>query len=284
MPGRQFSTHVSNPEFVDALHDGVPEWMRHSIDAWIRTQLAVGSGYGGESVPNIDSVRRLERLLRVSLIGTDVVGRMFSSVFGRLNADEGLKLDVVDGILQVMHPTVSHVDGLEQILEQSGSKWKVVRVDSSMVYRLEERVDASVAEAMDNLLEQGGDASNYMKQAWLSAFGRSPNPSSAYSSAVKAIEAASWQTVTPNNSRATLGTIIRELKDHPENFCVVISERTANLGIDSVRYYMSLVWEGQTDRHGTSNPVSPSQEAAEQAVFIGLSLCQQFTRSLVTVI
>lgn len=280
MPGRQFSTHASNPEAIDALHDGVPEWMQRSIDAWIRTQIERGSGYV-IGYPNVDSIRRLERLLRIGLIGTDQISRMFPSMFSRLNADENLKLDVVDGILQVIVTSPDEIRALEQILEQSGSKWKTVRTEEG-AYRLEERVDASVTEAMENLAEQEGDTSSYMKRAWNDAFGRNPNPSSAYSNTIKAIEAASWPTVTPSNSHATLGTMIRELTDHPENFQVAINERTTNRGIDSIRQDMSLVWEGQTDRHGTSNPVAPSQEAAEQAIFIGLSLCQQFTRDLVS--
>lgn len=280
MPGRQFSTHINNPESMDVLHDGVPVWMQHSIDAWIRTQIAAGSSYAGET-PNVNSIRRLERLLRVSLIGTSTLSEMFRSMFGRLNPDQNLKLDVVDGILQTLDVHPRSIQELEEILEQSGSKWKVAETGNGS-FRLEERVDAAIVEAMDNLTEQAGDASNYMKQAWSDAFGRNPNSSSAYSNTIKAIEAASWQTVTPSNSRATLSTIIRELTDHPERFQVVVTERATNRGIDTVRQDMSLVWEGQTDRHGTSNPVPPSQEAAEQVVFIGLSLCQQFIRNLVS--
>jgi len=280
MPSRQFSTHANNPESTSVLHDGVPTWMQHSVDEWIRVQIAAGSGYAGQT-PNVDSIRRLERLLRVSLIGTDVLARVFGSMFSRLNADENLKLDVVDGILQTLDLGSLRIRELEAILEQSGSKWKVVETENGS-HRLEERVDATVVSAMDDLAEQPGDASSYMKQAWGDAFGRNPNPSSAYSNTIKAIEAASWQTVTPANSRSTLGTIIRELIDHPERFQVVITERAANQGIETIRQDMSLVWEGQTDRHGTSNPVAPTQEAAEQAVFIGLSLCQQFIRNLVS--
>lgn len=279
MPGRQFSTRASNPESVDVLHDGVPVWMQHSIDAWIRQQIAAGSGYAGE-VPNVNSIRRLERLLRVSLIGTPVLSDMFNSMFNRLNPNENLKLDVVDGILQTLDLHPRSVQELEEILEQSGSKWKVAETDNGS-FCLEERVDATISEAMDDLSQQANDASNYMKQAWSDAFGRNPNPSSAYGNIIKAVEAASWQTVTPSNSRATLGTIIRELTDHPERFQVVVTERATNRGIDTIRQDMSFVWEGQTDRHGTSNPVPPSQEAAEQAIFIGLALCQQFIRGLV---
>jgi len=281
MPGRQFSTHANNPETIDALHDGIPAWMQRSIDDWISVQIARGSGYSSSLLPNVDSIRRLERLLRVSLIGTNEITRMHSSLFGRLNPDENLKLDVIDGVLQALDIPTQQVIELEEILEESGSKWKVVD-SGEEEYQLEERVAASVVEAMENLAEQNGDTTDYMKKAWGDAFGRNPNPSAAYSNTIKAIEAASWQTVTPSNSRATLGTIIRELTDHPENFHVAISERAANRGIEAIRRDMAFIWEGQTDRHGTSNPVLPTQESAEQAIMIGLSLCQQFTRNLVS--
>ncbi len=279
MAGRHFSTHESNSDVIDALHDGVPSWMKRSIDSWIREEIAKGSGYAGV-VANVNTIERLERLLRVSLIGTDSLYKMLGSLFSRLDVNEDLKLDVVDGLLQIGTPLTNNVRELDNILEQSGSKWKVATNEGTP--KLEERVDDSVIVAMDDLATQTGDASKYMRLAWNEAFGRNPNPSSAYSNVVKAVEAATWGTVTPNNSRATLGTIIGELKNNPENYKISIKEDSQYKGIKTITQDLSLIWRGQTDRHGTSNPVAPTQEAAEQAIFSGLSTCQQFTRGLIS--
>ena len=276
MPGRQFSSYINNPQAIDALHDGVPEWMRSSLDEWLRNQL-VDRSYSSRSFADITLMHRLERLLRISLGSSDPASALIS-IFHVMNRNEDVKLDVVDALLQLKGNPYSGTSTLEVLLQESGSKWKVVRNETTGVYSLQERVDGTVAQAVVEVASQGGDASEYLTKAWNDMFGRNPNPSAAYGNIIKAVEAASWQVVTPTNSRATLGTIIRKLIDHPENFAVAITEKSAHTGIESIRQQMTLIWEGQTDRHGTSSPIAPTQEAAEQAIFIGLSLCQQFIR------
>jgi hypothetical protein len=201
-------------------------------------------------------------------------------LFGRIDQDQNLKLDVVDGILQLSGTAYSGTTDLELILLESGSKWRVAETEPGN-FCLEERVDATTTEAMGDMVDRGGDVAQYLTKAWNETFGRSPNPSVAYSNAIKAVEAAAWPVVIPKNNKATLGTIIQAMKDKPENFQVHITEKTPNTGVESTRNQMSLIWEGQTDRHGTANPVAPTQEAAEQALFIAISLSQQFTRSLI---
>jgi len=282
MPGRQFSTHLNNSESIDALHDGVPPWMKNSLDDWLRTQLS-NSQYRGRTHADEGLLRRLERLLRTDLTNQSHDARsMLQIIFSKMNENTELKLDIVDAILQLTGNQFSGKDTLASILTESGSKWKVVSHDGN--YSLEERVDSTVVAALDDLSEQEGDASSYMVEAWNNTFGRSPNPSTGYSNTIKAVEAACWQIITPSDSRATLGTMIRELTNHPEGFQVAIREKQTHKGIETIRQDMSLIWEGQTDRHGTSNPTPPSQAATEQAVFIGISLCQQFIRELVKLI
>lgn len=278
MPGRAFSTHAADPSVIDALHDGVPEWMRSSLDGWLRGQLK-DSSY--TSYADAALVQRIERLLRISLGGGRHISEVMGAVFSIMNSDENVKLDVVDALLQLEGTPYSGTDALETILSQSGSKWMVGRDQTTNIYSLQQRVDGTVSQAVDELTDQGGDVATYLSMAWNDAFGRSPNHSAAYSNIIKAVEAACWQIVTPSDNRSTLGTIIRELRDHPERFRVSIDEQNAGSGIESIRKQMSFIWEGQTDRHGTANPTAPTREAAEQAIFIGLSLCQQFTRGLI---
>jgi hypothetical protein len=279
MSGRQFSTHLNNPQIIDALHDGVPEWMRNSLDEWLRAQLADRS-YGRQGYADLSLIHQMERLLRTSLGGGNPRHQAMIGIFHFMNSNENLKLDVVEALLQIKGMSYSGTSALETILQQSGSKWKVVRNGTGQ-YSLQERVEGTVAQAVAEMATRSDDVSEYLTKAWNDAFGRSPNPSSAYGNIIKAVEAASWQVVTPTNSKSTLGTIKRELLDHPERFSVAIAEDRPSTGIESIWRQMAFIWEGQTDRHGTSNPVAPSQGAAEQAIFVGLSLCQQFTRGLI---
>jgi hypothetical protein len=114
------------------------------------------------------------------------------------------------------------------------------------------------------------------------AFGRSPKPSSAYSNSIKAIEAAAWPTVTPRDNKATLGTMLGELRSNSNSWQTSINDKGANQGVTAVKDIMQHIWDGQTDRHGTANPVAPSQEAAEQAVLYAVVVCNFFNRKLVS--
>ncbi|HEX6462509.1 MAG TPA: hypothetical protein VFZ58_04565 [Candidatus Saccharimonadales bacterium] len=281
MAKRQFSTHAANPETIDALHDHIPEWMKSSLDSWILKQLSDASYKPLGLMPDLDLLHRLERLLRVDLISNAKGREAMQVIFYKMNQNSDIKLDVVDGILQLTGTSYSGTGSLEDILLQSGSKWRVAQ-DESGNYSLEERVDATTTTAMEDIVGSGGDVARYITKAWNEAFGRSPSPSVSYSNAIKAVEAASWQVVIPDNNRATLGVIIKALRDKPENFQVQITEKVSGQGIEAIRNQMSLIWDGQTDRHGTANPVEPSQEAAEEALFIALSLCQQFVRGLIS--
>lgn len=279
MVKRQFSTYEAHPEVIDALHDGVPEWMRSSLDAWIRNQLLDDRYAAGLGIGDTNLLHRLERLLRINLVNGTSGSQALRALFTKVAQNPSLKLDVVDGILQLKGQR-SGTATLEVILLQSGSKWKVTKNDSGDFY-LEERVDATTESAMADIADRGGDVALYLTKAWNETFGRSPNPSVAYSNAIKAVEAAAWPVVIPKNDKATLGTIVRALRDKPENFRIGITEKQSNSGIESICSQLSLVWEGQTDRHGTSNPQTPTQAAAEQALFIAISFSQQFARGLI---
>lgn len=277
MTTRRFSTHNQNPEAVDALHDGVPSWMASSLFDWISGRLV-----NSMNVPRADLMRNLERLLRVNLTANYTNSRdMYNMLFSRMHADEQLTLDVVQGILALEGTVYSGTGILENILRQSGSKWKVVD-DGGYNYRLEERVDSTVQAITDEVIADQSNASGFMAAAWSATFGRNPEPSTAYSKAIKAIEAASWQVVTPNDNTSTLGKIIGELNANPSQYKVSIREKNNNQGVATVTQDMQLIWNGQTDRHGTAHPVAPTQEAAEQAVVIAAMLCHQFIRGLIS--
>lgn len=289
MPGRQFSTHTNTPEVIDALHDGVPPWMQNSLRTWVKARISPN----GRLNADVGLIRRLERLLRTDLTGNqEAVSRIFEVFMSRYDNNPELALDIVDGILQLESNMPSASQGiLELILEESGSKWRVVFSRDGHAAHLEERVDASVVSAIEAEVESQTDAAPHLARAWNLIFGRNPDPSSAYSSSIKAIEAACWPIITPNDHRATLGRMMGELRAHPELLDTSIHEPEVaantdsvepSTGVQSVIKQMELVWNGQTDRHGTSNPVTPSLQSAEQAVIIALSLCHQFSRGLIT--
>lgn len=278
MPRRNYSTATPS----DTLIDGVPDYMANSVDPWIELMVSEPIRPGSQMrVAKQGTILRIERKLRRSLGGNSSRQSMLANFMAHLNQNEELKLDAIQALLE-MDGNETKSNLLDMVLLESGSKWSA-RKGTDDMYGLEERVESITTSAYDELIEHDPESlmSNFLAQAWEKAFGRDPDPSIAYSNAIKALEAATWPLVLPNNSRATLGDIIRELDNHKDEWQSAITETTSNIGIESVIDNLKLVWQGQTDRHGTASPVPPSQQAAEQAVFTAIHNCQLMARGLV---
>jgi hypothetical protein len=111
--------------------------------------------------------------------------------------------------------------------------------------------------------------------------GRDPDPSTAYRESIRAVEVVAKPIVSPENNRATLGTVIRDMKAKPEKWVV----RLDNSSTEQVIAMCELLWKGQTDRHGSDDPEVPlnvSQEEADSAFYIALALVRLFASGAVT--
>ena len=93
-------------------------------------------------------------------------------------------------------------------------------------------------------------------------------------------EAVSIPIVTPSQARATLGSVIAELREHPEKFATRLTPSGDEPdGVTVVREMMQLLWKSQWDRHGvddTSVPLTVSQEEAEDALSLAVTLVRWF--------
>jgi len=262
------------------LFDGVPAHMEGSLRDYVFAWTTQ------RSTPSVSRIREIERYLQVSFAPSgERATILHKRLMAYVTANGTQGIDVAEAIIATNNNADSTVRGLNRVLIESGSKWIAVKSPSgSSVYaHLDERVEATATEAFELLTNNNANAaSDFMKQAWSSAFGRSPNPSLAYSSSIKAIEAAVWPIILPNNQRSTLGDLIREIDNNQGKWHTSITETVANEGMDSINAAMKVVWHGQTDRHGTANPIIPSQQAAEQAIFAALYICSVFNRNLVS--
>jgi hypothetical protein len=107
------------------------------------------------------------------------------------------------------------LEGLETILKQAGSAWRVSTVG---VPHLERRVPEGVAEVAEEIMNQSGEAGGLLAEAWRELYGISPSPSEAYRHAVRAVETAAHEVVSPDHGKATLGTMIGAMRDKPSNW------------------------------------------------------------------
>ncbi|NNN34420.1 hypothetical protein HLK59_29485 [Streptomyces sp. S3(2020)] len=121
-----------------------------------------------------------------------------------------------------------------------------------------------------------------MAKAWQCAYGRDPDPSKAYSEAIKAVESVSQALIEPKNSKATLGTMLKVIGHSPQRFATAISA-TNGEDIVLVADMMRRLWQGQTSRHGSQNPTRlETQQEAEMAVHLAAILVQWFAAGLVS--
>jgi hypothetical protein len=205
-----------------------------------------------------------------------------------------LLADVVDAVLHLL-PSFIRPLTFEPLLDP-GRQELAWLLEDSPVLRMQasgnglERwadvlAEEAFAEAMRSagMTERAGSADGHLQKAWKCVHAADPDPVRAYWEAVKAVEAAAHAVVEPNNPNATLGTMLRVLREHPESFSLAISGRDGRAG-DTGRLIacLELLWRGQSARHGSSTPTRPETlEEATTAVHLAVMLVQWFTSGAV---
>ena len=256
------------------LHEGVPSWLRQSLWDWIDRALqvrAIRSGYV-EMQLSAERLREIERVCQVSL---DWEHNEFSAVrslkdsAGPTSGNHERFLWAVDFLCSLPNQAM-FLDKLDKILREGGSAW---RVSTEGTPHLERRVPEGVVEAAKAAMAKG-DAGRILSEAWRESYGVRPDRSEAYRHAVRAIETAAHGTVTPTNPKATLGTMIKAMRDEPSNWTVTTEGKHP---VETVISMMDTVWTGHTDRHGAKGgPRELAAGAADVAVAIAVSLVSLF--------
>lgn len=257
-------------EQYDALHEGVPEWLWPSLDGWRKAHCATKT-----------DVLYVQRRLRLEI--SERYGTLFDALDREILADPSgnVLLNVVDALLARFNVTSPEhrqwVGVVANIFDEAGSVWRVGQWPEGG-FGLARRIDETVAEVVRSAMEHGRPG-QHLRDAWTSAYARVHNASHAYREAVRAVEAAVKPIVSPNNSAATLGTMIGDLRNKPEKWEVLLGPD----GFDSVaalRQACELIWKSQIDRHGTDDesvPLNVSLQEAQAAVHVAAMLVQLFS-------
>ncbi|MFE5878991.1 hypothetical protein ACFQ6H_27305 [Rhodococcus sp. NPDC056506] len=256
------------------LHEEITPWLRPSLLDWLKLAMARGPG---TPYVEMSAIRAIERRLReegpLGITNTTTAANAASAYLNEYeNMDREWQL--IDAALAC---SLGNVGGLTRILLESGSAWTVGQRSGypGLVRRINEGTDAAVRATIANR----GHAGMRLAEAYHAAYGVSPDPSRAYSLAVKAVEDAGKPVVSPKNDLTTLGTMISDLRSttkwrlphtrvHPD-----AEPRDVLLGM------MQMLWTGQHDRHGGATPPPPpvSQEEAETAVMVAATLVELFS-------
>ncbi|MFC9948481.1 hypothetical protein [Streptomyces pratensis] len=281
-----------------SLSEGVPDFMEIPLRQWVMALLE-------------DDEANAQRIALHLKLSVDAGPREYSPakfLAGRTSKEQ--LLDVVNAMLHLSKPSSSQTyypnpatwSGRRQYLGTYGSSERDLAIAeledmltlAGSAYRvndartgLELRVDATAQRAVVSTLAaartpQSGSAADHLATAWACAYGRDPDPSKAYSEAIKAVESASQSLVEPNNTKATLGTMLRVIRNSPQRFSTAIPASGGGDDVTLVTDMMQRLWSGQTARHGSQNPTRlENQREAEMAVHLAAALVQWFTAGLV---
>ena len=168
---------------------------------------------------------------------------------------------------------------LARILDDAGSVYTVRRDGSAIEHRTNSTVTALLDDAVSAADQPNrGSASRHLLQARNAAYARIPDPVKAYSEAIKAVEAAAHTTLEPNNSKATLGTMLHKIPTFREKLAVPITGKNGTEGIELIESLIATLWTGQTSRHGNCQVTrDETPPEALEAVHIAALLVQLFS-------
>lgn len=216
--------------------EGVPAWVRTSLFQWLNpllhaTQDGQYDHFSGE--PSSAFLMLTERRLQLTLDWRYGKRGAIENLAARMDADEELFLRVLELAVENVHLGYSFqtqdeaLAELDRILTEAGMaiRLDIQRVETGEqwhghpMYRdirtLQRRTSEETAAAVHAVSEQASEPGKHLSAAWNHAYGRNPDPRSAYREAVMAVEAASIPIVSPNNAKATLGTVIGDLRSAP---------------------------------------------------------------------
>lgn len=269
----------ANPEW-DGPFEGVPDWLGPTLQNWVRRLLIRNVAINVISTPLFQST---QRQLRVTLDWGGGALSAFDQLMEMGARDHTLILDVVDLCLAEESDS-QKVNELELALFESGSAWTVGR-DGEGQWELQRRVGLVVGQLTQTSATPGSRADQHLARAWSAVYGRDPSPSEGYREAVRGVECVAIAVVSPNNARATLGTVIGDMKTARGKWTTSLNPAPPLDDVTVVIGMMELLWKSQLDRHGSPDPAAPlnvSQQEAEAALHLAGTLVHWFDSGVVT--
>jgi hypothetical protein len=198
---------------------------------------------------------------------------LFASMLAWADYDEERLLDLlhytlllpIHGAGSLMSPTRDW-ESLDTLLELGRSVWRATEQG------LVRRVDPTAAAAFEQAVKPQDAASEELKEAWSKAYGRDPDASDAWDHANKAVEAILRGIISPSNTSATLGTLIRDLRNGAHKFDFVLTNDLG--GVQTLLAMLQLMWPNP-DRHGDLQVRhTPSLEEARAVVQLAVTVVQ----------
>ncbi|HWK26355.1 MAG TPA: hypothetical protein VNS09_07335 [Solirubrobacter sp.] len=269
----------------DRLHEGVPSWLVRPCIAWVRSFIVSYGPYGSGAYYDSRVMDEMEMAIRFDPpLPRRHPSDTLRGIVARFEDNDPQAIDVLDFLLGRLPGRYAWQEWsdtaieLRTMLDSGGSVWDVTSSDdreSAAGYQLTRRVAGPAEEVIAEVGSVSERAGQHLNEAWTQLLGRDPDPSAAYQAAVSAVEVAARPVISPNNTTATLGTMRGQLRadvrDQPGMWTFALGD--AQVVVDMI----SALWETQL-RHGDeAAPYSETQEEADAAVALALTLVRWFT-------
>ena len=252
------------PQSFLELEEGVPDYMFPVLRKWLQqTSLFIWqvSAAGGDYYLTPAG----EELLLVLKMSASSMPELWQKFWD----DRDLVLDALDYVLaaSISEPFSVydvHAHELERILQKGRSAWMVGPKMDELIERLPEETKTALVEATS-----AGDApAQHLADAWQNGWSRTPNATSSYHSGIMAIESAMRSIVSPDHPKATLGTMLRAVKDKPSKWQTRFDGDNA-AGVVGLEQVLRAVWEAHV-RHGEDEYASVTIEQARDVCHVAL--------------
>lgn len=269
-PFQRLDDRLAGKPLDEVLLDGVPDHLEHPLRDWIAEAF---------EDPYVGTNQVLAEAVMLSLGWPGSPHRWPAAVIhARPKAD---LLVAIDAMLQLNDEHGGTITGqelseLERKLRQGRSAYRVADDGQGLTYRVDPTVEgtfrATVAAAEPT-------AGALLRKAWHHAYCPNPDPTAAYREAVRAVEEAFVPVISPKNTRASLGTVVRDLRSQKDKWVVALVDAADALA--SIEPFVDLLdqlWQGQRSRHGGGAASRDQrQEEAEAAVHLAVLAVQWLT-------
>jgi len=259
-PGQRDEERALEEPYADIpRHLGTPLW------SWIKEQL------------NSERLWIIAIHLRLRIPdptdGWNGLDVSMSELITLVNDQPTLMLDLIEDLLPFTGNTYGAARNLEAVLAIGNSAYAVRSDNAGLEMRVLPEAKLNVEKAIA-AADKKGSVGEHLTTAWNAAYGRIPDPAKAYGESIKAVEGAAAPVLSPNNLKATLGTLIGQLKADAGRYQFAISVHDA---VGMVVANMQVLWTGQTSRHGgVEETLSETVDAAQAAVHLAATLAQWF--------
>lgn len=292
----ELATKLLQPEW------GVPDYAKADLLRWCVVASVGNTGF--DDGPSIVLLRNMgldlkiewaSELSRQSMHTLNVSEISFHRVQEQWRAlDDSALLDVVNYLLEnPQHLGLAKAEHLRDMLTRIGSGYDVfITNHEEETAELTLRAEPTASAAVEDVVTSGVPGADMLAEAWSALHGRNPDFSQAHDKAIKAVEGALWEIVTPRNPKARIGIIASTLFAQGEKWTMGFdahfvrqlgpgqelqpgNQPTTSQGM-VLGVMVQQLLSGQVDHHNTGPNAGAkiTQEAATAAVALATAILQ----------